>query len=43
MSFDGANLDAAFSSGKSDRLANENLGELFGIDIETPAEAPPAK
>ena len=40
---DGANLDAAFASGKSDQLASEDLGELFGIDIEAPGDESRAK
>jgi uncharacterized Zn finger protein len=35
---DGANLDAAFASSKSGSLASEDLGELFGIDIEAPGD-----
>jgi uncharacterized Zn finger protein len=40
---DGANLDAAFAPGKSGLLASEDLGELFGIDIETPGDDSQAK
>jgi uncharacterized Zn finger protein len=40
---DGANLDAAFASGKNGSLAGENLGELFGIDIEAPGDESLAK
>jgi uncharacterized Zn finger protein len=40
---DGANLDAAFASGKSDQLASEDLGELFGIDIEAPGNESQAR
>jgi len=40
---DGANLNAAFASGKSGPLASEDLGELFGIDIETPGDESQAK
>ena len=35
---DGANLDAAFASGKNGPLASTDLGELFGIDIEAPGD-----
>jgi uncharacterized Zn finger protein len=40
---DGANLDAALASGKSGPLASEDLGELFGIDMETPNDGSRAK
>jgi uncharacterized Zn finger protein len=40
---DGANLNAAFASAKSGPLASEDLGELFGIDIETPGDESQAK
>lgn len=40
---DGANLDAAFAPGHAGDLAGEDLGELFGIDIETPEGAPAVK
>ncbi len=33
---DGANLDAALACGKSGPLAGEDLGELFGIEMEAP-------
>jgi uncharacterized Zn finger protein len=38
---DGANLDAAFAPGPTGALAGEDLGELFGIDMETPDQTPP--
>jgi uncharacterized Zn finger protein len=33
---DGVNLDAALASDKSGPLASEDLGELFGIELEAP-------
>ncbi len=40
---DGANLDAAFAPGDAGALAGEDLGALFGIDLETPDETPATK
>jgi uncharacterized Zn finger protein len=36
QAIDGANLDAALASSKSGPLAGEDLGELFGIEMEAP-------